>query len=95
MNGPPVEVRLPKRAKDPVTARALWEAAELTGVTCEFGARLRRSPPPAPGHAQRRRRTRTTNSTAVISKPSGGCGRLSIPMPSSRSISCPSPSTKK
>jgi NAD(P)-dependent dehydrogenase (short-subunit alcohol dehydrogenase family) len=44
MNGPPVEVRLPKRAKDPTLARGLWEASEkLTGVAYEFGAPLRRS----------------------------------------------------
>jgi NAD(P)-dependent dehydrogenase (short-subunit alcohol dehydrogenase family) len=44
MNGPPVEVRLPKRAKDVATARALWEALErLTGVTYDFGAPLRTS----------------------------------------------------
>jgi hypothetical protein len=43
MNGSPVEVRLPKRANDGAMARALWEASEkLTGVTCEFGAPLRR-----------------------------------------------------
>ena len=47
------------------------------------------------GQGQQRRRTRTTNSTAVISVPSGGSGRCSIPMSSIRSISCPSPSTKK
>jgi hypothetical protein len=44
MNGPPVEVRLPKRAKDVATARALWQALErLTGVTYDFGAPLRTS----------------------------------------------------
>jgi hypothetical protein len=44
MNGAPVEVRLPRRAKDPAMARALWETAEkLTGVTFEFGAALRQS----------------------------------------------------
>jgi hypothetical protein len=41
MNGPPVEVRLPRRANDVATARALWEASErFTGVTYEFGAPL-------------------------------------------------------
>jgi NAD(P)-dependent dehydrogenase (short-subunit alcohol dehydrogenase family) len=44
MNGAPVEVRLPKRAKDVALARALWEASEkLTGVTYDFGAPLRQS----------------------------------------------------
>jgi NAD(P)-dependent dehydrogenase (short-subunit alcohol dehydrogenase family) len=44
MNGSPIEVRLPRRAKDAATARALWEVAEkLTGVPYEFGAPLRRS----------------------------------------------------
>jgi NAD(P)-dependent dehydrogenase (short-subunit alcohol dehydrogenase family) len=45
MNGPPVEVRLPKRANDGATARVLWEALErLTGITYDFGAPRRASP---------------------------------------------------
>jgi NAD(P)-dependent dehydrogenase (short-subunit alcohol dehydrogenase family) len=33
MSGPPVEVKLPKRARDEAAARALWQASEtLTGV---------------------------------------------------------------
>jgi NAD(P)-dependent dehydrogenase (short-subunit alcohol dehydrogenase family) len=44
MNGPPVEVRLPKRAKDLLTTRALWTVLEnLTGVPYEFDATLSRS----------------------------------------------------
>jgi len=44
MNGPPVGVRLPKRAADAVTARRLWEASEqLTGVDFELDAPLKRS----------------------------------------------------
>ncbi|MEO6953137.1 MAG: oxidoreductase [Polyangia bacterium] len=36
MNGPPVEVKLPKRAMDQAAARALWERSEeLTGVRYE------------------------------------------------------------
>jgi hypothetical protein len=47
MNGPPVEVRLPRRANDAATARALWEASEkFTGIIYELGAPLRRSASP-------------------------------------------------
>ncbi|OLC49468.1 MAG: hypothetical protein AUH82_00485 [Chloroflexi bacterium 13_1_40CM_4_65_13] len=39
MNGPPVEVRLPRRASDIATARGLWDASErLTGVHFELEA---------------------------------------------------------
>ena len=44
---------------------------------------------------RRRRRTRTTSSIAVTSMPSGGSGSRSIPTSPTRSISWPSPSTKK
>ncbi|GII76715.1 putative short-chain dehydrogenase/reductase [Sphaerisporangium rufum] len=37
MNGPPVRVRVPPRAKDPEAARRLWaESERLTGVTFPF-----------------------------------------------------------
>ncbi|APR78458.1 Putative oxidoreductase/Short-chain dehydrogenase [Minicystis rosea] len=44
MNGPPVEVRLPRRARDEATARALWEASErLTGVRFDLSEPARRT----------------------------------------------------
>jgi NAD(P)-dependent dehydrogenase (short-subunit alcohol dehydrogenase family) len=52
MNGPPVEVRLPKRANDRAMARALWEVSEkLTGVVYEFGALAGALQPRAHGDA--------------------------------------------
>jgi hypothetical protein len=44
MNGPPVEVRQPKRAYDEAVARELWTLSEtLTQVTYDFGEAARKS----------------------------------------------------
>jgi NAD(P)-dependent dehydrogenase (short-subunit alcohol dehydrogenase family) len=44
MNGPPVEVKLPKRARDSATAQGLWERSEqLTGVRFALDTAVRAS----------------------------------------------------
>ena len=65
----------------------VYPGREVRGVSAHRCAAGERS--------QRTRRTRTTTSTDVISMPAGGSGRPSISISPTRSISLPSPSTKK